>query len=313
MRKALIAHRSAIGGWLRVQLAAVVAMALVLTTRADADEADRFVVVGGALTEIIYALDRQDRIVAVDTTSLYPPRALNEKPNVGYFRALSAEGVLSVRPSLVVALQGAGPPAAIKSLADAGVRVVTISDAPSPEGVVAKIEALGRVTEATEAAERLVADVSGRFEELAALRAKITKPRRALFVLALQNGRPLVGGRGTAADAIIALAGGENVAVSIEGYKPMTAEAVVAAAPETIVMMSAGAEAATDMFSLPAFATTPAAKERSLFARDGLYLIGFGPRAPDAARELMAAFYPDARVPAFRAASTGARSQDARE
>lgn len=276
-------------------LRALLAAVALLATRAGA-ETDRIVAVGGSITEIFYALERQDRLVAIDTTSLYPAQALKEKANVGYFRSLSAEGVLSMRPSLVLALQGAGPPPAIQSLIDAGVRVATIPDAPSPQGLLAKIEAVGRAADASEAAERLAADVRARFKELADLRAKITTKRRALFVLALQNGRPLVGGRGTAADAIIALAGGENVAADIEGYKPMTLEAVAASAPEIIVMMGADAPP-PDIFSLPGFSDIPAARSRSLFIRDGLYLIGFGPRAPQATRELMAAFYPDAPIP----------------
>jgi iron complex transport system substrate-binding protein len=290
---------------------ALITLAMLFATSVASAEGERIVAVGGALTEIFYALERQDRLVAVDTTSLYPTRALTDKPNVGYFRSLSAEGVLSVRPSLVVALQGAGPPPAIRSLADAGVRIVTVADTPSSEGVGAKIEAVGGVADASEAAARLAADVRARFEALAALRAGISKRRRALFVLALQNGRPLVGGRGTAADAIIALAGGENVAADIDGYKPMTLEAVAAAAPETIVMMGSDAGGAPDILSLPGFSTTPAASARSLFVRDGLYLIGFGPRAPDAARELMAAFYPDLQ-PSAPETATGAAPQDER-
>jgi ABC-type Fe3+-hydroxamate transport system substrate-binding protein len=62
-------------------------------------DATRIVSVGGAVTEILYALGLEQRVIAVDTTSLYPPRALAEKPNVGYMRQLSPEGVLALGPS----------------------------------------------------------------------------------------------------------------------------------------------------------------------------------------------------------------------
>ena len=197
---------------------------------ARAEQADRIVAVGGAVTEILYALGQQNRIAAVDATSLFPPEALREKPNVGYFRALPAEGVLAIRPSVVIAIDGAGPPDTIKILTEAGIRLEWAPDVPTREGVIIKIGAVGRAVGVAGAASRLAAEVDTRFDELAKMRAGIEKPRRVLFVLALQNGRHLVGGRGTAADAIIGLAGGINAAGTIEGYKPMTDEAVIAAA-----------------------------------------------------------------------------------
>src|SRR5215207_8192946 len=69
----------------------------------------RIVSIGGAITEILYALGFDDRLAGVDSTSLYPAAALRDKPNVGYMRQLSAEGVLGLNPSLVLAAQGSGP------------------------------------------------------------------------------------------------------------------------------------------------------------------------------------------------------------
>ena len=180
-------------------------------------------------------------------------------------------------------------------------------DVPTPAGVVAKIETVGRIAGASSAAERLAAQVNARFDELAGLRARIDNPRRVLFVLSLQSGRPVVGGRGTSADGIIGLAGGINAAQAIEGYKPMADEAIIAAAPDMIVMMRRhGAAASEDVFALPTFAATPAAKTRALLAMDGQYLLNFGPRAPDAARDLMAALYPAMNPPHLSAQATGA-------
>ena len=133
------------------------------------------------------------------------------------------------------------------------------------------------------------------------MRPQTTKPPRVLFILSLQNGRPMVGGRGTAADAIIRLAGGANAAGAIDGYKPMTDEGIIAGAPDVILKMNNGnmVGAADEIFSLPAFAATPAAAKRALIGMDGLYLLGFGPRSPDAARDLMAALYPTLTLPAL--------------
>ena len=81
-----------------------------LTSRALAQTPERIVVVGGVITEVLYALGLQDTIAGVDSTSQFPSEALRDKANVGYVRALSAEGVLSLKPSIVIAINGAGPP-----------------------------------------------------------------------------------------------------------------------------------------------------------------------------------------------------------
>ncbi len=273
---------------------------------AQAQAAERVVVAGGVITEVIYALGQQDRVAGVDSTSQFPLEALKDKANIGYVRALSAEGVLSLKPSLVMLIDGAGPPDAVSLLKESGVRVVQIDDGATPEGVAAKIEAIGAVLGAAEPARRLAAQTTARFDELATLRGALKDKRRVLFVLSLQNGRVLVGGRNTQADAIIKLAGGVNVAADIDGYKPMTDEAIVAAAPEAVVMMrhaSTHNAPADELFALPAFSRTPAAAKKVLVRMDGLYLLGFGPRAPLAARDLMAALYPEAAIPPLKTAA----------
>ena len=265
------------------------------TSSTNKAEPTRIVAVGGVVTEILYALGKDNLIAAVDTTSLFPPQALKDKPNIGYVRALSAEGVLSTMPSLIIAIEGAGPPDAIKLLTEAGVRVARVPDEASEGGVIAKIEAVSALVSAGNAAPELMQKVKVGFAQLAADRAKVAKPRRILFVLALQNDRPMVGGRNSAADAIIRLAGGINAGTEVDGYKPMTDEAVIAAAPDVILMMSRGTNPAhsADVFALPAFSVTPAAAAKSLVMMDGLYLLGFGPRTPSAAHDLMASVYPE--------------------
>lgn len=261
--------------------------------------AHRIVSVGGAVTEILYDLGLADRIVAVDTTSLFPPDVLQEKPNVGYMRALSVEGVLALSPTQVLLLDGSGPPAALKLLAESGLTIVPVSDDPSPAGVLAKISEIGRAT-GTEAQATVLAEAVGRrFSLLDDLVRQVGEPKRVLFVLGFQGGRPLVAGEGTAADGIIRLAGALNAATGFSGYKPMTDEAIITAAPEAIVTMGSASNAVTpdDLFARPAFSATPAAKERRLISRDGLFLLGFGPRTPQAAADLLHALYPQVSVP----------------
>ena len=95
--------------------------------RHDHDPA-RIVSIGGAITEILYALGLEDRLAGVDTTSLYPAAALRDKPNVGYMRQLSAEGVLGLNPSLVLAVQGSGPKETMDVLEAAKVPLVLVPE-----------------------------------------------------------------------------------------------------------------------------------------------------------------------------------------
>ncbi len=252
---------------------------------------ERIVSASGPITEILWEIGAAEDVVAVDTSSLFPEDVLRSKPNVGYMRALSAEGVLSTRPTLLLSGEGAGPPDALKLLREAGVRVEILPDTFSGEALAAKIRRIGSLTGRETRAETLAADVERRFAELATLKEQ-AKPRRILFVLMLQASRAMVGGRNTAADAVIRMVGGVNVAEAIDGYKPMTEEAITAAAPDVVLMMvrpGVPAPPAEALFALPAFARTPAAGKKALVAMDGLYLVGFGPREPEAVRDLATA------------------------
>jgi iron complex transport system substrate-binding protein len=281
--------------------AAVLALAACLTViawpaRAEdpVKDSSRIVSIGGDVTEILYALNAAPKVVAVDTTSTYPAAALKEKRNVGYMRALSTEGVLSANPSVIIAAAGAGPPEVVAALKASTVPYVEVPDDPTPDGVAAKIRLVAEAIGAEAGAEALTKKVAGDFAALAAQRARIKKPVRALFVLAVQNGRAVVAGRGTSANAVFTLAGAKNAAAKINGFKPLADEAAIDLAPDVIVAMSnpmPGNEA-HEMLKLPVFRGTPAAANNRLVEMDGNYLLNFGPRAGEAARDLMRALYP---------------------
>jgi iron complex transport system substrate-binding protein len=263
-------------------------------------DAGRIVSVGGSVTEILYALGLEQRVVAVDTTSMYPQRAAAEKPNVGYMRQLSAEGVLGLGPSLVLAAEGSGPKGTIAVLEAASVPFVQVPDHFTGEGIVEKIRLIAQATGTAERGECLAKLVATDLAALAELRTRIAQPRKALFILSFVNGRPMVAGRATAADGIIKLAGAVNAVTEYEGYKPISDESVTAARPDAVLAMERTGFRldAQTVFEHPAFATTPAAAQKALVSMDGLYLLGFGPRSARAARDLAVALYPSlAREP----------------
>lgn len=254
----------------------------------------RILSIGGDITEILYDLGQQDKIVAVDVTSQFPPEALKEKKSVGYMRALSAEGALSVNPTLIIASDGAGPPEVVSALKSSGVRYIDIDDKPSAQGVPAKIRHIGSVVGADDAAKALAVKVESEFAALENDRKQIKSRKKALFILAIQNGRATVAGSGTSADSILQLAGVDNAAAGVNGFKPVSDEQLTEFAPDVVVMMRRGTtddHNATQALSLPGLSQSPAAKTGRLVAMDGLYLLGFGPRAPSAARDLMKTIY----------------------
>jgi len=258
--------------------------------------ARRIVSVGGALTETLFALGAEAEIVGVDTTSLHPAAA-RRLPSVGYARALSAEGVLSLRPTLVLASGDAGPPAVLRQLEAARLPVARIESPHGPAELLAMVRRLGALTARAEAAERLAQQLEG---ELAAARRRVVElttgrtPPRVLFVLAHAMNQVRLSGHGTAAHAMIELAGARNAFAEVEGYKPLTPEAAVAAAPDILLVTEQGLQAAGGVEGLlkaPGLAATPAGRARRVAALDALLLLGFGPRLPQALQQLAEALH----------------------
>jgi iron complex transport system substrate-binding protein len=251
---------------------------------------DRVVSIGGSITEIVYALGEQDRLIARDTTSSFPAD-VEQLPDVGYMRALSPEGVLSVDPTLIIAEEGSGPMETIEVLESANIPFVTIPDGFDRAAVAVKILAVAEALGVPEEGRALAEKVD---TQLAALDTAVETSSRVMFVLSTQGGRIMASGENTAAHGIIELAGGTNAVTGFEGYKPLTDEAIVLAAPDVIVMMSNRGDHSSenaDLWAHPALSTTPAARSQSIVRINGLLLLGFGPRTPEAATTLHTALY----------------------
>lgn len=258
-------------------------------------QAKRIVALGGTVTEILYALGAGDRIVARDSTSSFPADA-RSKPDIGYMRALSSEGILSQQPDLILSEDGAGPADVIAILKASAVPFVTVETPPRGDAIAKKIEDVGAAVGLSDKANALAGETRAGLEALAKDVSAVPAQgrKRVLFLLSSAGGRIMAAGKDTEAAAIIEMAGGINAAQEISGYKPLTDEAVIAAAPDVVLTMSRGDHAgkADEIFALPAFQSTPAAASRALISMDGLYLIGFGPRTPAAGRELASKLYP---------------------
>ncbi|MDD7969836.1 heme/hemin ABC transporter substrate-binding protein [Roseinatronobacter alkalisoli] len=255
---------------------------------------DRVVVVGGGLAEIVYALGQEHRLVGRDTTASFPP-AVNDLPDVGYMRALSPEGLLQLDPDLILASEGSGPLETIQIMQSADVPFVQITEAPSMEGVLERVELVAQHLHAQDEGAALITDLRADFAALADQTAQVNAPRRVMFVLSAQGGRINAAGRDTGAGAMIHLAGAVNAFDDFAGYRLLSDEAIAAAAPDVILMMDRDGDHALNDDQItghPALGLTPAAENGQIIRMDGIYLLGFGPRTAQAARDLHDAIYP---------------------
>ncbi|MCX7645789.1 MAG: ABC transporter substrate-binding protein [Rhodobacteraceae bacterium] len=280
------------GGCLSRRAALVLLGSAALAPAARADGPARVLAAGGSVAEIVFALGAGDRLIARDSTSSFPPEVL-ALPDVGYVRALSAENLIALSPDLILAEHDAGPPETIEALRRSGIPLVVLPQAQDAAGVLAKIEAVAEALEMPEAGRSLAARVGERIAAARAAAAALPRQPRVMFILSMQGGRLLVAGQGTGAEAMIRLAGGRNAVEGVEGYKPLTDEAAIAAAPDIILMMDREGELAVtlaDVQSHPALRLTPAGSAGHVIAMDGLYLLGFGPRTGDAVLDLTERF-----------------------
>ena len=217
---------------------------------------ERVVTLGGSVTEIVYGLGQGARLVGDDQSSLYPPEA-RRLPSVGYYRAVPVEGVLSLAGS-GAGFEQAGPPDALKRLGEVGVRVVTVPDQPSVDSLKARIRAVAEALDARPAGERMIEDLG---RELARAEALPGRPARAMLLIN-RGGAPQAAGRDTAASQLMALAGLVNVMQGQQGYKPLSAEAVGALAPDVLIVTSMSVEASGGLDALLACPAWPRPRRR---------------------------------------------------
>lgn len=275
---------------------ALVALASLPVTAQDLRpfaDGSRLVSIGGSLTEIIYALGEEGKLIARDSTATYPEAAL-ALPDVGYMRQLAPEGVLSVSPSALLVIEGSGPPEALDVLSHAGVDYQTVPEGFSHEGILTKVRAVGQALGVPDKAEALAGEIDTALKAVEERTANITERKRVLFILSAQGGKIQASGTDTAADGIIALAGAVNAIDDYSGYKALTEEAIIEAAPDVILMMDRGGDHSAsdaDLIANPAIALTEAGRNHAIIRLDGAYLLGFGPRTAEAVSDLVDALY----------------------
>lgn len=282
---------------LRTRVVALCVGLLASHQAAAAELPQRWVSAGGAVSEWVSALGGEAKLVGVDTTSQHP-ESLKALPSIGYQRQLSAEGILSLRPQILVGTEEMGPPPVLSQIRNAGVQVELFSAQPDVTALQGNLQHLGKLLGAEDQASQALKVYQ---QQLDQQKVRITeaqlkqKAPGVLLLIGNAGGKPLIAGKDTAADWLLQRAGGHNLATHT-GYKPFSNESLASLNPEVLVFadraLTGDAARAALFKENPILSSTRAAKDGRVLELDPTLLVGgLGPRLPEALKKLSDGFY----------------------
>lgn len=254
---------------------------------------ERIVIAGGSLTEIVYALGYGDHVVGVDQTSSYPDD-VKQLPQIGYWKLLNIEGILSLSPSLFITWRDAEPNNIIEQVSQANVDILALQRVPpTPELLYLNMTTIGHKLNKITEANQLVQQIQQHLTQVQQKIAKHPQKPKVLFMLSM-GGNNMIAGKNTVADAIMTIAGGDNIATH-SSYKTFSAESLIISNPEAIVFTSQSVEqmgGLDKLSAIPGLTETAAWKNHRIITIDQAYLLGLGPRVTQAVDVLYQGFYP---------------------
>jgi len=243
--------------------------------------APRLVTIGGDVTEIVYALGSGEQVVGRDSTSQRPAAVL-ARPDIGYMRQLNSEGILALKPTVVLANAQAQPSQVLQQVEKVGVKVVTIPATPQLSEIALKVKTIAQALGKTAQSQPLLTQLT---QQVAALEQPPITRHKALYIMANQGAQSLVAGKETAADVVLRSAGLVNVMGQVKHYQQMSQEGVIAAAPELVIIDRQSLQqmgGTAQLWKLPGLALTPAGQKQRVIEIDQMALLGFGIDTPQA-------------------------------
>lgn len=270
---------------MRVSIAfAMFLVAACVLPQAPAVAGARVVVIGAELVEIAHALGAGDRIIANDRHSTFPAAA-KRTATLGYFRAMTPEGIMSVQPSQIIRTPSSGPASTFDILKGTGLPLSTAPEVDTISGVPDLIRFMASTLELKEEGEALVDKFK---RDLAAALILPDSKARAVFIMAISSGTPIIAGRGTVPDELFKTAGAQNAA-QFQGFKPVSQEAMVGLAPDVIIIMKDRLDAVggkAGLAALPGIRETPAGQKVNIISEESTLLLRLGPRTPAIIKKL---------------------------
>ena len=255
-----------------------------------AKNSNSIVVAGGSITEIIYFLNLQNKLVGVDVTSNYPLTA-KKLPSIGYIRNLSIEGLLSLKPNLILAEESIGPPIILKQLNKTSVEFRIIKNDYTLEGINEKFLCISKILDVDIKNNIYYKKFVNNVKKLKSFVKNNNKEKKDILLILMMKGTsPIIAGKNTSGHGFIKMIGQNNSMDKVSGWKPVSAEEILIANPNYIIITK---RALKDFISiekflkLPGISSTKAAKNKNVFIKDGMSLLGYGPRTINVAKEIL--------------------------
>jgi iron complex transport system substrate-binding protein len=273
--------------------------------------AERVVCVSKQINEFMYDIGAESVIVARDLTSVYPP-AITRLPSVGYHRALSAEGIISMKPTLLLTDGNLGPDAVVQQVKKVGIPVLIMQPGSTPDSAEMLMSRLGQRFHHEQQADSIIAGWKLAMDSVRADSARWAapgthRPRVLIIHFGQIANNYLAVERGGAADVMLHWAGAENAIDSVGGMARLTPELIAKAAPDIIIATDVGFDrygSAQKFATIPGVSLTPAGKALRIYRIQEEEIMYFSPRTPASVRKLEAWFHPGASNGAAAAAAT---------
>ncbi len=262
------------------------------------ESAARIVTLSGDFSEIVWELGLGENLVGVDLSSDFPAQEMRIKPKVGVEFRLFAEPILALDPTLVIGDIDTRPPEVIEQVRAAGVPVVILPRLVGSDAPADKIRLVAELLGISEVGEELATSVQTEIDvALARVAQADSVPRVAVVYIATQD-QILLLGSGTVFDGLLEAVGALDVgpAAGVDGFVPLTAEAIAAAAPDAIITARRGFDdrgGIEGFLALPGIAQTPAAEASRIFVYDDSLLLSLGPRSGELLDLIVSDLHPD--------------------
>lgn len=263
----------------------------------DTHSGPRVVAVSKQINEFLFAINAESVLVARDLTSIFPPQ-IKSLPSVGYHRALSAEGIISMKPTMLLTDGNVGPDAVLGQVKKVGIPVVTLPPGSSPDSAQLLMKELGKMFHHEHDADSVItkwhADMASALADTTKW-ASAPKPRVMVMHMGQVANNYLALKRGTPADQLIRWAGGVNAIDSVGGMERLSPELIAKAAPDIIIATDVGFDrlgSAEKFAEMPGVAETPAGKAKKIFRIDETELMYYGPRTAASLLEIAGWLHP---------------------
>ncbi len=245
-------------------------------------DASRIVSIGSSITEIIYFLNSQDQIIAIDITSNFPEDA-KKFPSVGYIRNLSTEGLLSTNPSIIISEDDIGPKNIIKQIQDTKTELRIIPEEQTLHGIIQKIQCVGNIIgQQEEAEEKISSEINPVINKIKEIKKeKDLSNIKIMMILSTEGNSTVVAGSNTSGDSFIKMLGATNIFESINGWKAVTAETILLKNPDYIIIPEKDLHKQSNVNTISEnviLKETNAGKNNGYIIKDGMAILGYGPR-----------------------------------